>query len=138
MTDKVVNLGAYKWEREPYAYKCADLYFAMQHYKKKMRLQFLEDIARMKAEGADTEELLARVVKHDRARRVMRDAYDEIADNPRSRMNPSYDMLIEMCDEYGIPEFKELLLEVRPMNANEISQAERRRKMIGELDSRTE
>src|SRR5262249_52223545 len=56
MNDKVVNLGAYKWEREPYAYRCADLYFAMQHYKKKMRLQFLEDIARMKAEGADTEE----------------------------------------------------------------------------------
>jgi hypothetical protein len=123
------------------AMRVAYLYFEMQHYKKELRLQLVEDIARMKAEGASPEELIARVTRHDRTRRVMRDAFDEVADNPRSRMNPSYDILIELCDEYGIGEFKELLLHVRPMNADEISQAERRRIMIEDLDtfhSRTE
>ena len=110
--DKVVNLRAHK-------YQPADLYFDMQHYKKKLRLQLVEDIARMKAEGASPEELIARVTRHDRARRVMRDAFDEVADNPRSRMNPSYDILIELCDEYGIGEFKELLLHVRPTDGLE-------------------
>ena len=50
-------------------------------------------------------------------------------------------ILIELCDKYGIGEFKELLLHVRPMNADEISQAERRRIIIEDLDtfhSRTE
>jgi hypothetical protein len=53
--DKVVNLRAHKYQPEEDAMQVAYLYFDMQHYKKKLRLQFLEDIARMKAEGADTE-----------------------------------------------------------------------------------
>jgi hypothetical protein len=95
-------------------YEVAYLYFDMQHYKKELRLQFLEDIARMKAEGADTEALMSRLIRHERARKVMRDAFDEVADNPRPRLNPSYNTLLELCDEYGITEFKEGLSHVRP------------------------
>jgi hypothetical protein len=117
--DKVVNLRAHKYQPEEDAMQVAYLYFDMQHYKKKLRLQFLEDIARMKAEGADTEELMSRLIRHERARKVMRDAFDEVADNPRSRLNPSYNTLVELCDEYGINEFKERLLLVRPTDGLE-------------------
>jgi hypothetical protein len=97
-----VNLEAYRHDPYEDAMRVADLYFWMQRYKKKLRLQFLEDIARMKTEGADTEELMSRLIRHERARKVMRDAFDEVADNPRSRLNPSYNTLVELCDEYGL------------------------------------
>jgi hypothetical protein len=128
---KVVNLMAHKYQREEDAMQVAYLYFYMQRYKRKLRLQFLEDIARMKAEGADTEELMSRLIRHERARKVMRDAFDEVADNPRSRLNPSYNTLVELCDEYGINEFKERLLLVRPTDG-----LEPRSEPVGEIHER--
>jgi hypothetical protein len=57
---------------------------------------------------------VSRLIRHERARKVMRDAFDEVADNPRPKLNPSYNTLLELCDEYGITEFKEGLSHVRP------------------------
>ena len=87
----------------------SELYFWMQGYKKELRLQFLEDIKRMMAEGASTDELMARLVKHERARRTMRDGYDEVGNNG-CRPRWDLDILSELCDEYGIGKFKEALL----------------------------
>jgi hypothetical protein len=85
----------------------SELYFWMQRYKKELRLQFLEDIKRMIAEGANTDELMARLVKHERARRTMREGYDQVGNN-----EPKWDLdtLSKLCDEYGIGKFKEALL----------------------------
>jgi hypothetical protein len=108
MNDKVVNFGAHKHDLGEDAMRFADLYFWMQHYKEKLRLQFFQDIEKMKTEGADTEKLISRLIRHERARKVMRDAFNEVTDNPRFRLN--YNTLLELCDEYGITEFKEGLL----------------------------
>jgi len=59
---------------------------------------------------------MSRLIRHERARQVMRDAFDEVAVEPKYRhwFKPSYNTLLELCDEYGITEFKEGLLWVRP------------------------
>lgn len=110
MSDKVVNLEAYKYELEMEGYEVAYLYFYMQDYKKKLRLQFLQDIEKMKTEGADPEELVSRLIRHERSVKTMRFAFDEVAGNEKL----SFSTLVELCDEYGLNEFKERLLHVRP------------------------
>ena len=57
-----------------------------------------------------------RRTNHARHQLLSISAFDEVADNPRSRLNPSYNTLVELCDEYGIAEFKELLLHARPLD----------------------
>ena len=86
-----------------------DLYFYLQRYKKELRLQFLQDIARMKAENATEEELLARLIKQERSVKIMRFAFDQVAGNP----NPDFSDLLQRCDEYGLNEFKDRVLFVR-------------------------
>ncbi|PWT77884.1 MAG: hypothetical protein C5B60_02035 [Chloroflexi bacterium] len=86
------------------------LYVWMQDYKEELRLKFLEDIKRMITEKASTDQLMARLIKHERARRTMREGYDEVGNNVHKH---DFDILMEMCDEYGIAEFKEQLLYVR-------------------------
>jgi hypothetical protein len=49
----------------------------------------------------------------------MRMAFDEVADNPRSKMNPDYNSWYSYVT--GIVEFKELLLDVRPLKLNEVT-----------------
>jgi hypothetical protein len=114
MNDKVVNLEAHKHELEMQSYedamRVADLYFYLQRYKKELRVQFLQDIEKMKTEGADLEGLVSRLIRHERAVKTMRFAFDEVAGNEK----PSFSTLVELCDEYGLNEFKERLLFVRP------------------------
>jgi len=88
----------------------SDLYFWMQGYKRELRLQFLEDIKGMIKENASTDKLMVRLIKHERARRTMREGYDEVGNNVHKH---DFDILMQMCDEYGIAEFKEQLLYVR-------------------------
>jgi hypothetical protein len=108
MTEKVVTLEDHR--DDPYA--VAHLYFYLQDYKKKLRLQFLQDIEKMKTEGADTDALVARLRKHERSVRTMRFAFDEVAGNDK----PNFNSLVEDCDRYGINEFKQRLLYVREID----------------------
>jgi len=110
MTENIVNLEDHK--PKGYGLKgdgVADLWFYLQRYKKELRTQFLQDIDKMKAEGADTDTLLARLIRHERSVKAMRYAFDEVAENP----NPTFDRLVWLCDEYGLSEFKERWLFVR-------------------------
>ena len=70
--DNVVN---FKRPRE-WADDCAALWFHLQELKKKMRRQFIEDFKTMISKNASTEELLDRLLKHERARRTTRDAHN--------------------------------------------------------------
>ena len=72
MTDNIVNLEDHK--PKGYGLKgdgVADLWFYLQRYKKELRTQFLQDIDKMKAEGADTDTLLARLIRHERSVKAM-------------------------------------------------------------------
>ena len=84
----------------------ANLFFYQQRYKKKLRLQFLQDIEKMKTEGASVEDLLSHLRRHERTVRTLRSAYDEVAGN----IKPSFRTILKLCDEYGLSEFKERLL----------------------------
>jgi len=114
----------------------ADLWFHLQELKKKMRLQFLQDIKKMIADGASTEELLDRLLKHERARRTTRDLHNMATHNEAAAAIFTYDYLIELCDEYGVPaEYKEHCLFVRPLTPDEVSATEDRRKEFEEVSA---
>ena len=86
-----------------------DLYFYLQRYKKELRLQFLQDIHRMKEEGVDQDAMIERLVKHERSVKAMRYAFDLVAGNP----NPTFSMLLGECDRHGLNEFRDRLLFTR-------------------------
>ena len=112
--DNVVN---FKRPRE-WADDCAALWFHLQELKKKMRRQFIEDFKTMISKNASTEELLDRLLKHERARRTTRDAHNVATENTAAE--PTYWQLVRDLDDYGIPpEYKAHVLFCRPLTPEE-------------------
>ena len=125
--DNVVN---FKRPRE-WADDCAALWFHLQELKKKMRRQFIEDFKTMISKNASTEELLDRLLKHERARRTTRDAHNVATENTAAE--PTYWQLVRDLDDYGIPpEYKAHVLFCRPLTPEEQAEIENWQALLDE------
>src|SRR5262249_16432722 len=113
------------------AMRFADLWFHLQELKKKMRRQFIEDFKTMISKNASTEELLDRLLKHERARRTTRDAHNVATENTAAE--PTYWQLVRDLEDYGIPpEYKAHVLFCRPLTPEEQAEIENWQAMLDE------